>query len=52
MFVKCTGYILGEHGHLLSAAGEVPLLEQFQLLQDRFLVAAPETKVGGATSHP
>ena len=55
VFVKCTGYLLGEYGHLLAAGGdaagaaggeEVPLLEQFQLLQERFVAASPETKVG------
>ena len=45
VFVKCTGYLLGEYGPLLSAAGEVPLLDQFQLLQERFVAASPETKV-------
>lgn len=49
VFVKCTGYLLGEHGHLLSAAGEVPLLDQFRLLQERFLAASPDTKVGRGT---
>ncbi|PRW60941.1 AP-2 complex subunit alpha-1-like [Chlorella sorokiniana] len=44
VFVKCTGYLLGEYGPLLSAAGEVPLLDQFQLLQERFVAASPETK--------
>lgn len=48
VFVKCTGYLLGEHGHLLSAAREVPLLEQFRLLQERFLAATTDTKVGPA----
>lgn len=46
VFVKCTGYILGEYGPRLAAAGEVPLLEQFKLLQERFVAASPETKVG------
>ena len=58
VFVKCTGYLLGEYGHLLAGGGdaagtaggaaggeEVPLLEQFQLLQERFVAASPETKV-------
>lgn len=49
VFVKCTGYLLGEYGPLLSAAGEVPLLDQFHLLQERFVAATPETKVGAAS---
>lgn len=44
VFVKCTGYVLGEYGPMLAQAGEVPLMEQFQLLQDRFVAASPETK--------
>ena len=48
VFLKCTGYVLGEYGRLLSAGGEVPLLEQFRLLQQRFVAASPETKVGRA----
>ena len=48
VFVKCTGYLLGEYGPLLSAAGEVPLLDQFHLLQERFVAATPETKVGAS----
>lgn len=46
MFVKCTGYLLGEYGPLLAAASEAPLMDQFHLLQDRFVAASPETKVG------
>lgn len=52
VFVKCTGYLLGEYGPLLSAAGEVPLLDQFQLLQERFVAATPETKVGCSRAKP
>lgn len=52
VFVKCTGYLLGEYGPLLSAAGEVPLLDQFQLLQERFVAATPETKVGCSQAIP
>jgi hypothetical protein len=45
VFVKCAGFLLGEYGPALSAAGEAPLLEQFRLLQERFLASGPETKV-------
>jgi hypothetical protein len=48
VFVKCTGYLLGEYGPGLAAAGEVPLMEQLGLLQERFVAATPETKVGVA----
>ena len=44
VFVKCTGYLLGEYGPLLAAGGEAPLADQFRLLQDRFVAASPETK--------
>jgi hypothetical protein len=47
VFVKATGWLLGEHGPGLAVAGEAPLLDQFRLLQERFVAASPETKVGG-----
>lgn len=42
VFVKCAGYLMGEYGKLLQ---DISTMEQFTLLQERFIMATSETKV-------
>lgn len=49
VFVKCSGYLIGEYGRLLP---DVPVLDQFRLLHTRFLAAAPDTKVRPLSGLP
>lgn len=41
VFVKCAGYLIGEYGRQLA---DVPSMDLFKYLHQRFLTATPETK--------
>ena len=41
-YISAAGYIIGEYGHELK---DVPAMEQFRLLHERFISSSSDTKV-------